>query len=136
MSLKRLPNGEIEFGQAKRLPHGYISCFVKLTDYNDEVAEFIAAPDDSEAYGRELYEMLNTKYLHLVEEVTQEEIDTAAADDAKCKRRVRLKDSDWTQLPDVPSDIKEAWKAYRQLLRDITIQDGYPHNIIWPEPPE
>ena len=47
-----------------------------------------------------------------------------------------LADSDWTQLPDVPEATRTKWQAYRQALRDITLQDGFPQNIIWPEMPE
>ena len=52
------------------------------------------------------------------------------------KRNQLLKQSDWTQLPDAPVENKEAWQEYRQALRDITKQNGYPKNIIWPEPPK
>lgn len=43
--------------------------------------------------------------------------------------------SDWTQLPDVPLATKEAWQTYRQALRDITDQPGYPLDITWPTQP-
>ena len=46
----------------------------------------------------------------------------------------RLADCDWTQLPDVPLETKEAWAVYRQALRDITEQPD-PFNIVWPVPP-
>ena len=39
--------------------------------------------------------------------------------------------SDWTQVSDAPVD-KAAWATYRQELRDITSQDGFPYNIVWP----
>lgn len=52
----------------------------------------------------------------------------------KEQRNVLLKESDWTQLPDVPLTTKEAWAAYRQQLRDITGQPD-PFNITWPTPP-
>lgn len=51
------------------------------------------------------------------------------------KRSNLLKETDWTQLPDVPPLTQNKWIAYRQLLRDITKQSGYPFNIIWPEIP-
>ena len=51
------------------------------------------------------------------------------------QRRMLLENSDWTQLPDVPLSTKEAWGAYRQALRDITLQAD-PFNIIWPIAPE
>ena len=43
--------------------------------------------------------------------------------------------SDWTQLPDAPVD-KTAWATYRQELRDIPQQSGFPDNVIWPEEPK
>jgi hypothetical protein len=43
--------------------------------------------------------------------------------------------SDWTQLPDVPIKNKDEWAQYRQALRDVTAQTGYPTNVIWPTPP-
>jgi len=54
---------------------------------------------------------------------------------ALIKRRELLEASDWTQLPDVPLETKALWATYRQALRDITDQPGYPTNISWPEPP-
>jgi hypothetical protein len=51
------------------------------------------------------------------------------------QRNALLASSDWTQLPDVPLDTKTAWATYRQALRDITDQPGYPFNIVWPTPP-
>lgn len=47
-----------------------------------------------------------------------------------------LAQSDWTQLSDVPLETKQAWAAYRQQLRDVTSQSGYPFNVIWPMPPQ
>ena len=58
-----------------------------------------------------------------------------AANAIKLERNTRLKQSDWTQLPDVPLATKEAWAVYRQALRDITNQPGFPLSVIWPEQP-
>lgn len=54
----------------------------------------------------------------------------------RSERARRISYSDWTQLPDVPEATRLKWQAYRQALRDITLQDGFPQNIIWPEMPE
>lgn len=51
------------------------------------------------------------------------------------ERNRRLAASDWTQLPDTPSDNAAAWKEYRQALRDITLQSGFPLKIDWPVEP-
>jgi hypothetical protein len=37
----------------------------------------------------------------------------------KHRRNQLLQESDWTVLPDAPTD-KTAWQTYRQQLRDIT----------------
>ena len=47
------------------------------------------------------------------------------------QRNSLLQETDWMALSDVT--ISDEWKTYRQGLRDITTQDGFPHNIIWPE---
>ena len=52
----------------------------------------------------------------------------------RAERQRLLQASDWTQLPDVPIDTKEAWAAYRQALRDVTDQTD-PFNIVWPTAP-
>ena len=49
----------------------------------------------------------------------------------RTQRNQMLKDTDWTQVEDVPVD-KAKWAAYRQELRDITTQDD-PFDITWPK---
>lgn len=53
------------------------------------------------------------------------------------QRNLLLVVSDWTQLADVPltPEQKAEWAAYRQQLRDITDQPGFPENINWPIKP-
>lgn len=53
-------------------------------------------------------------------------------------RNAQLSASDWTQLPDVAlsSDEVEAWKQYRQELRDMLKQNDDPKLIVFPEPPK
>lgn len=53
-------------------------------------------------------------------------------------RRVRnnlLETSDWTQVTDAPVN-QAAWASYRQELRDVPQQAGFPHNVTWPSKPE
>jgi len=45
-----------------------------------------------------------------------------------------LKRSDWTQVADAPVD-QSAWATYRQALRDVPQQEGFPSDVLWPEPP-
>ena len=62
---------------------------------------------------------------------------TKDAEQAAKVRRSRtemLNDCDWTQIADSTAD-KTAWATYRQSLRDITDQAGFPWTITWPETP-
>jgi len=52
----------------------------------------------------------------------------------RIERNKKLADSDWTQLPDAQVEA-DAWASYRQALRDITEQDGFPWEIDWPFEP-
>lgn len=52
----------------------------------------------------------------------------------RAERNAKLAASDWTQVADAPVD-SSAWAAYRQALRDIKEQEGYPWKIEWPEQP-
>ena len=75
--------------------------------------------------------------------------ETAAADEAAYKdikdseraviirqiRGVKLKECDWTQLADSPVN-KETWATYRQSLRDVPSQEGFPWTITWPDAPQ
>ncbi len=63
---------------------------------------------------------------------TMKDAEQAAA--VRQQRGEKLKDSDWTQVIDAPVD-KAAWVTYRQALRDITGQEGFPWTITWPTEP-
>ena len=52
------------------------------------------------------------------------------------KRNQLLAQTDWTQAKDVPDAVSSKWAAYRQALRDVPQQAGFPDNIQWPVKPE
>jgi hypothetical protein len=58
-----------------------------------------------------------------------------AANAARTKRDRLLSQSDWTQMPDVTVENKGAWATYRQALRDVPEQVGFPFEIDWPDIP-
>ena len=45
-----------------------------------------------------------------------------------------LQQTDWMALSDVT--MEPYWREYRQQLRDVTAQEGYPYSVIWPTQPE
>lgn len=59
---------------------------------------------------------------------------TAQAGTMRAQRNALLSASDWTQVADSPVD-KNAWAVYRQALRDISKQAGFPWSVEWPTQP-
>lgn len=49
-------------------------------------------------------------------------------------RNARLSACDWTQLADAPVDDL-TWATYRQALRDVPLQAGFPWDVNWPAKP-
>ena len=60
--------------------------------------------------------------------------DAEQASAVRKSRGDKLADSDWTQVADAPVD-KAVWATYRQALRDITTQSGFPWTVTWPDAP-
>lgn len=66
-----------------------------------------------------------------------EELQTQTENQAKsirADRNAKLASSDWTQVADAPVD-KAVWATYRQALRDIPSQAGFPWEVQWPTQP-
>jgi hypothetical protein len=57
--------------------------------------------------------------------------------EVRAQRDKLLAETDWTQVADAPIDsaTRSAMRIYRQALRDITEQEGFPTNVVWPEMP-
>ena len=53
----------------------------------------------------------------------------------RSERDFYLQRSDWTQVADAPVD-QAAWATYRQALRDLPNQPGFPSEVAWPEAPQ
>jgi hypothetical protein len=51
-------------------------------------------------------------------------------------RDALLKETDWVQGFDIDEATKLLWTPYRQALRDVPAQSGFPFNIVWPNPPK
>ena len=66
---------------------------------------------------------------------TTQELEAEQAQRVRDQRSALLFKTDWTQLPDVPENVKAAYMEYRQALRDVTEQSGFPYNINWPIEP-
>ena len=127
-------NGDYAFTDAQRNVWGTIDVNVTLAS-TGEVIPFTVDPQDTEEHGRALWDQINARYLHLVAPLSDTQRDTELAEMARQDRNRRLNSTDWTQTPDVPEATRSAWTAYRQALRDVPTQSGFPADITWPTPP-
>jgi hypothetical protein len=112
----------------------------QLVEWDMYEVEFSAAPID---YTKNIIEgtptLIDGKYYQnwTQTDATQSEIEQRLEDKWFEIREIRnqlLIECDWTQLSDIPTEIKNLWSSYRQDLRDITNQTN-PFNIIWPVKP-
>jgi Phage tail assembly chaperone protein len=60
--------------------------------------------------------------------------DAEQAKSVREQRSTKLAECDWTQVADAPVD-KVAWATYRQALRNVPTQEGFPWTITWPDAP-
>ena len=82
------------------------------------------APKDADMRGIAIY-------------LTDAEYDTVLAASARQKRDRLIATTDYLVTPDYPieSDRLAKVKIYRQALRDIPEQSGFPRSITWPDKP-
>lgn len=92
---------------------------------------FTANPEDVEPLGKQVFEAAKGSALAYVPSPPPE----PTAEDVRIERNRLLSDSDWTQMPDAPVD-QAAWAIYRQALRDIPQQSGFPATVDWPKEPD
>lgn len=60
--------------------------------------------------------------------------ESEAASNIRNRRNGLLSETDWLGVSDVT--MSDEWKAYRQALRDIPQQNGFPFNVTYPTKPE
>ena len=60
--------------------------------------------------------------------------ESQAASNVRDERDSLLAETDWLGASDVV--MSDAWAIYRQSLRDLPTQDGFPFNVTYPTKPE
>jgi hypothetical protein len=129
----RRDNPQVSF--PKTIPDATLAAYdvfpLKLTDrpevdYTKNVAEGTPVQQDGEWV--QVWDVTDAS----AEEVAHRTEDQA--NQVRAERNRKLSDSDWTQVADAPVD-QAAWAAYRQELRNVPDQDGFPWNVQWPEMP-
>lgn len=71
-------------------------------------------------------------------QITKETAETLQALAVRADRAALLSSTDWTQVSDSPlsDDERAIWAAYRQALRDVPEQRGFPWMVEWPKRPD
>ncbi len=85
-----------------------------FTDYTDDAGVLHTAAEQETAY--------------------KAQKDTDQSKSVRDERNKKLAECYWTQVLDAPVD-QAAWAVYRQALRDVTAQEGFPWTINWPTQP-
>ena len=150
----------IENGALKQYPYN----FAQLKVANPNVS-FPTSPSDETLQEFGMYRVFNATQPELTDtQVLQEDSPIFSSEDQRWTQVWRVRDmtaeevqqrndsqsasvraergnllvaSDWTQVDDSPlTNIKKAeWATYRQALRDVTTQSGFPWTITWPDAP-
>lgn len=96
---------------------------------------------------RDPYTTYNTQWVKGDDLIYREDVVAATVDEdartedqataARIERDRLLRATDWTQLTDSVLDAEAMvlWQSYRQALRDVPQQAGFPAIITWPEEP-
>lgn len=88
------------------------------------------------SYAENLEERIKKNFDLWLDFARNEEI-TNKEKEARTIRDELLKESDWTQMKDtaLTMEKQEEYRIYRQELRDISKQQGFPYDIKWPIKP-
>lgn len=106
-----------------------------LLEGESDYCEYVASETDHFGHGADLYKRaISGEFGEIIPRFTQDEIYQSKASEIRAERNRLLQASDWTQVPDAPTD-KAAWAAYRQVLRDLPQHKNWP-DVDWPQKPE
>ena len=146
MQIRLKLNGQVMYESEFRALHPNTSLPQQLTEslINEFGGDVVfegpqASPTRYQTAYRNGVELVDGKWYtkYSVADMEDEAKTAKDAEQAKSVRNSRdqlLKDSDWTQVADAPVD-KQVWATYRQSLRDITAQSGFPWEVTWSNKP-
>lgn len=126
----------MEVRNCKYNQHGGIDCEIDHPKFG--WIPFTADENDVEEFGKEIFQQAQKGVLGPItpqRQPPQEEIDNELARKIRQKRNQLLHNCDWSQLEDTPQKFKMAYQPYRQALRDVPQQVGFPMEIEWPDEP-
>jgi hypothetical protein len=110
---------------AERAKHGWYPCVEVNAAYNPttqirSLAEFVLEDGIVTA-------------TYTIWDKPETQIYSEAATAVRDERNRLLSETDWMALSD--NTMIDEWASYRQVLRDITFQEGFPFAVEWPTKP-
>lgn len=103
--------------------------------FENEALEDVVASFSPVAYWAEQDAVVIDVAVGTTGKITPQVQETRPAPDViRGRRNFLLAETDWTQLPDAKLTEQELakWSAYRQALRDVPQQAGFPDTVVWP----
>ena len=99
--------------------------------------EVVGSPEIINQYGVPTKRVVDGVLVDRLENEVNDETAQKAQQLLRIRRDKRLAKTDFTQSLDVPlsSEIRAAWAAYRQALRDLPSQISDAQDFEWPIPP-
>lgn len=105
-----------------------------LAEYNVYRVQMTAAPEVDSKTHRLVDSIENVDGAWTAVWSTQQLPEDQASNNVRAYRNRLLEDTDFYALTDVT--MTQAMATYRQALRDVPAQAGFPHSVTWPTQPE
>lgn len=102
-------------------------------EYPPEAAVF--CNDSGKAYIDEIEPVEGVRRFQIV--AVSEPTDDEFAAQVRAERDSKIAETDFLAMPDYPLSEGECAivMTYRQALRDVPTQEGFPREVVWPEVP-
>ena len=115
---------------------GVVISHTTITPHDEEMRELIRRFAQEEGYREKRGEDLSWS-VEMIPEKTEAEKREEAEKSVRAKRDSLISETDYLLASDYPISAEdlEAVKVYRQALRDVPQQEGFPFDVVWPDLP-
>lgn len=115
---------------------GVVISHTTTTPHDEEMRSLIQKFSQEEGYREKRGDDLSWS-IEKIPEKTEAEKREEAEKSVRAKRDSLISETDYLLTSDYPISAEdlEAVKVYRQALRDVPQQEGFPFDVVWPELP-
>ena len=109
----------------------------ELDKFNPETQKLFTSEAEVSAFIDSIAPKPNYWSVAYKDEATKKEAEKSLVEeDVRNERNELLEKYQWTETADLTTDEKAAWKTYKQALRDLPKQEGFPYEVTWPTKPD